>query len=61
VDALDLEVKKMDISLSGAGSAKVFVTGHLDASISGMGSIRYKGNPTVSKTDGSLFGSIKPY
>lgn len=61
VEALDLEVKKMDISLSGAGSAKVFVTGHLDASISGMGSIRYKGNPTVNKTDGSLFGSIKPY
>lgn len=61
LNSLDLEVKKMEISLSGAGSAKVYVTGHLEASISGVGSIRYKGNPTLKKHDGSIFGSIKPY
>lgn len=61
MNLLGLEVKKMDVELSGAGNADVFVTGHLKASVSGVGTIRYKGDPTVEKHDNSVFGTIKPY
>lgn len=55
--AIDLETDYLDISISGAGSATVFVNKELNAEISGAGSVEYKGNPSVSK-DISGAGSI---
>ncbi len=57
LEAEELETDYMDIDISGAGSATVFVNKELDAEISGAGSIRYKGNPVVSK-DVNGAGSI---
>jgi hypothetical protein len=59
LDAVAFKVQSMDIDLSGAGSARVFVTGQLKAEVSGTGSISYKGDPVVEKSV-SGFGSIKP-
>ena len=42
-----LETEKADISISGSGSAEVWVTQHLTADISGSGSVRYKGKPAI--------------
>ncbi|MBF0546124.1 MAG: DUF2807 domain-containing protein [Candidatus Riflebacteria bacterium] len=45
IDAKDLKVKKSYVSMSGAGSAKVYASEELNAEISGVGSVDYFGNP----------------
>ncbi len=40
-----LKAKNCEISIDGSGDAEVFVTGSLDARISGSGDITYYGNP----------------
>ncbi len=46
------------IQISGAGSAQVYASVGLDAGVSGVGSVHYKGNPTSVKQDVSGLGSI---
>lgn len=48
------------ISLSGAGSALVNASDKLNASISGVGSVKYSGNPSTTNFNTSGLGSIKP-
>lgn len=60
VDCYDLETTDTHVSISGAASAKVHATGHLDARVSGVGSIRYAGNPASTHTETSGAGSINP-
>ncbi len=54
-----LYTQKTQISLSGAGSAHVYASDQLDASLSGIGNIRYYGNPRSKNIDRSGIGSIK--
>ncbi len=56
----ELDTEETRVSISGAGSAKVHVTGTLDASVSGVGSIKYSGDPENVRTNTSGAGSIKP-
>lgn len=49
LDAIDLKSKKVDIRIEGVGAASVFATENLYATISGIGKIRYKGEPEVFK------------
>ncbi len=58
IDAYDFEVSEMDIEVSGAGDANVYVTEDLKARVSGAGTIRYKGNPRVDFHESGA-GSIK--
>ena len=58
-DAQGLESKVAKVSLSGAGSANVWVEETLEADMSGAGSIRYKGNASVTQSSTGL-GDIKP-
>lgn len=57
--AKDLVSESTDISLSGAGSAEVHATQSLKASLSGLGSITYHGNPPNTSISKSGLGSIK--
>ncbi len=57
--AEDLKSKDTRISMSGAGSAHVYASDRLQASLSGVGTIRYSGNPKEIKVDKSGLGSIK--
>lgn len=58
LNAESLYVNKMDINISGAGSANVRVEDELVANISGAGNIRYIGDPKVhSKVSGA--GNVK--
>jgi hypothetical protein len=58
LNAESLFVDKMDINISGAGSANVRVEDELVANISGAGNIRYIGDPKVhSKVSGA--GNVK--
>lgn len=50
VDAEHLTVSSADITVNGAGAAELSVTDVLQAEINGLGSITYRGNPTVNKT-----------
>lgn len=49
VEAGDLEVNMANVSSSGAGSMVLWVNQHLAVDASGVGSVRYKGNPSVTK------------
>jgi hypothetical protein len=44
-----LECQKADITLSGVGSAKVWVTNELNAQVTGAGSIHYRGEPQLTQ------------
>lgn len=51
-----LESESTKIVLSGLGSAELWVTGELDAKLSGAGSIHYRGNPQVTQQISGLGG-----
>ena len=49
LDAVDLKARICDIRIEGVGAGSVYPTERLDATISGFGKIRYKGDPQVFK------------
>ncbi|HEY3372644.1 MAG TPA: head GIN domain-containing protein [Prolixibacteraceae bacterium] len=49
LNATDLKTKRTNCKIEGACAAGVYATEWLNASISGVGKIRYKGDPQVSK------------
>jgi hypothetical protein len=49
LDAIDLKTKRTDCKIEGVGAASVYATETLNATISGVGKIRYKGDPQVFK------------
>ncbi|MEA1878578.1 MAG: head GIN domain-containing protein [Bacteroidota bacterium] len=59
-NAIDLRSEIVSIELSGAAHAKVFAADNLDVDISGVGSIRYKGDPEIRKSISGI-GSLKKY
>lgn len=60
INALDFEVKKCEIDVSGACSVKVFVTEDLEIEASGATSVRYKGKPFI-EIDVSGASSVRRY
>lgn len=56
--AYDLFAQDADIRLSGVGGAQVTVEGTLDARVSGMGGIGYRGNPEKVNSQVSGLGAI---
>jgi hypothetical protein len=53
----DLVSENCRASVNGVGSAEVNVTGELDASVTGVGKVSYKGNPRkLSKSVSGLGG-----
>jgi hypothetical protein len=60
LDALELEVDKVTLDISGAATAKVYATKYLKVDVSGAATVKYKGNPQIdSEVSGA--GSVKPY
>jgi hypothetical protein len=57
--ALELSSKIAKISINGTGSANVWVTDHLEATIHGIGEIGYLGSPEVHKKVVGGIGQIK--
>jgi hypothetical protein len=54
----DLLSENTKVDISGAGSAQVYASVNLEASVSGVGSVNYKGNPTNVKQEVSGAGSV---
>ncbi|MEM6631288.1 MAG: head GIN domain-containing protein [Bacteroidota bacterium] len=59
IDAEELKTEDMDVSISGAGEARVYVTDALDVKVSGAGSVKYTGNPKNISQSISGAGSVK--
>ena len=59
LDADELKSKHMEVSISGAGEAKVYTTESLRVNVSGAGSVRYKGDPSEISKNISGAGSVK--
>ena len=58
-EAVELKSQEADVVLSGAGSAKIWAERVLKATVTGAGSIKYKGTPEVNKINTGI-GDIKP-
>ena len=50
VKAFDLNANICSISISGNGDVEAYVNDELDVSITGLGNVFYKGNPTITST-----------
>lgn len=59
LSAFELQSKNCNIELSGFGSAQIFVTDELEADLSGVGSIRFKGDPRNIRREVSGLGDIE--
>ena len=59
IDAQNFQIQNVTIRLSGVGNAKIWATNTLNGTLSGNGSILYKGNPTI-KINSTGVGNIKP-
>jgi hypothetical protein len=60
IDASELVASTVEVEISGAGKAKVNARKELDATLSGVGSVRYAGDPEVVEKDVSGVGTIRP-
>jgi Putative auto-transporter adhesin, head GIN domain len=58
IDAHDLRAPKADVKLSGAGQVEVYASDQLDVSISGVGRVKYSGQPKVVNKNISGIGTI---
>lgn len=59
LDAFELVSEECNLNLSGVGKANVFVTERLNASVSGIGGVSYRGNPDNVIENVSGLGKIK--
>jgi hypothetical protein len=59
VRAADLEVEKCEVRISGSGDVQINVKSELDASISGSGSVSYKGSPSQVNSHSSGSGKVR--
>ena len=59
IDTRELKAKSVEISVSGAGNAKVFASESFEGRVSGVGNINYWGDPERQKTKVSGLGNIR--
>ena len=59
VRAADLETDSCKVTISGSGSVQINVKTALDASISGSGSVSYRGNPSSVNSHSSGSGKVR--
>jgi hypothetical protein len=57
--AADLQVDVCEVRISGSGDVEINVKNELDATISGSGSVSYKGNPSHVNTHASGSGKVR--
>ena len=58
MEALELQTRRARMALSGAGSASISCSDELDVELSAVGSLRYRGNPTVRQSIAGV-GSVQ--
>lgn len=58
-DGYELKCENMNVTVSGVGGANVYATDKLTATLNGVGSIKYKGNPKTKNLNTNGIGNIK--
>ncbi len=58
IDTRELHAESATVSVGGVGSVKVWASNRLDASLGGVGSLTYYGDPKTVNTNGGGLGSI---
>jgi hypothetical protein len=58
IDTRELHAETATVNVGGVGSVKVFASTRLDASVGGVGSLTYYGDPKTVNTNGGGLGSI---
>jgi len=61
VRARDYQVKRLNLNMSGAGAAQVFASEQLDVEVSGVGTVKYDGNPKILNKKLSGMATIQPF
>jgi hypothetical protein len=59
VKAYDLNTKEVKLDQSGVGDTEFFASDAVDIDFSGVGNVRYKGNPASKSIDKDGIGSVK--
>jgi hypothetical protein len=57
--AADLQTNRCEVKISGSGDVEISVKNELDATISGSGSVSYRGNPTKVNSHSSGSGKVR--
>ncbi len=57
--AADLETNRCNVKISGSGDVEINVKNEIDATISGSGTVRYRGNPNKVNSHSSGSGSLR--
>jgi hypothetical protein len=57
--AANLQTNRCDVRISGSGDVEINVKNELDATISGSGTVSYKGNPNKVNSNASGSGSVR--
>ncbi|MFL6695609.1 MAG: head GIN domain-containing protein [Vitreoscilla sp.] len=58
IDTRELHAESATVNVGGVGSVKVWASNRLDASLGGVGSLAYYGDPKTVNTSGGGLGSI---
>ena len=58
IDTRELHAETATVNVGGVGSVKVWASNELDASLGGVGSLTYYGDPKTVNTNGGGLGSI---
>ena len=58
IDTRELHAESANVNVGGVGSVKVWASNRLDASLGGVGSLTYYGDPKTVNTHGGGLGSI---
>jgi hypothetical protein len=58
IDTRELHAESATVNVGGVGSVKVWASARLDASVGGVGSLTYYGDPKTVNTSGGGLGSI---
>lgn len=61
MDLLEFPVQDADVELSGASTARLDVSGRLDAELNGASTLRYEGSPLLGSIDSSGGSSFGPH
>ena len=61
IDGVNLKTEKAEVRVSGSGGITITVLNELDAKVSGSGSVRYKGNPSVEDVKVSGSGTVSNF
>lgn len=60
IDGEDLRCRDVVASVDGVGSITIYASESIDGNVSGVGKIRFAGNPKTQKLNSDGIGSVKP-